>query len=92
MSAGLGSIGEGPGGTKFLPQTPPRSSQQTLFSRLLRPQLELPQATFGWKAGHPAMPGPPALLGRTGCTVTEQLLAERFSSDRQLLLKTPRIP
>lgn len=92
MSAGLGSIGERPGGTKFLPQTPPRSSQQTLFSRLLRPQLQLPQATFGWKAGHPAVPGPPALLGRTECTVTEQLLAERFSSDRQLLLKTPRIP
>lgn len=63
-----------------------RSSQQTLFSHLLRPQLELTQATFGWKAGHPVVPGPPALPGRTGCTVTEQLLAERFSSDRRLLM------
>lgn len=64
-------IGECPGGTKFLPQTPPRSSQQTLFSYLLRPQLELTQAPFGWKTGHLAMTGPPVFLGRTEFTFTE---------------------
>lgn len=54
MSTG---IGECPGGTESLPETWPRSSQQTLFSYLLRPQLGLTQGTFGWKTGHLAMTG-----------------------------------